>query len=820
VLLVDTGVLTSVRGIRADKVKVQVIDHHDVAGGRERGWTYHIEPVGATTTILVEMLREAGLTVSTTAATLLLLGIHEDTGSLVYDTTTPRDAQAAAWLLEQGAQLAPVRRFLNIPLSEAQRALYDQLSRALEWQTIEGQSVARAAVVAPPGFEDEISAVAHRLREALLPDCMILLVQLKPNHVQLVARSSADSVDVSILARAFGGGGHSRAAAATIMDRDLEEVHQHVLEVLPTAFRPVTTVAQIMSYGVQTLPDDTTVGAAAELMRRFGHEGFPVVGAASHQLVGLLSRRMVDRAVSHQLEQLPVSQIMKTGQVMVRPSDPVDHVQRLMIQEGWGQIPVAAEGEPDDGAGLIGIVTRTDLINLVSRPDSRTEREDMHELMARSLPAALWEMVRAVGKVASELDTPLYFVGGVVRDLLLGKPPTDIDMVVEGEAVKLVRRLRRIYGGETRSHAQFGTAKWIVAPAVWQNIAPAAATEALPRAIDFVTARTEFYNRPSALPEVERGSIKLDLHRRDFTINTLAIRLDGAFLGQLLDFYGGRRDLEQGLIRVLHSLSFVDDPTRILRGIRLEQRLSFELEPRTEELLTAALPMLNRLGGDRIRNEIELCLLEERRVDILQRLDELDVLAALHPELRWHGQTAGSFARVQELMVDEALARALDGNPPVFPYFALWMLAQPSPARPAIMTRLKVRAKTSGDVMALGRLLADLAELGAEAKPSRVYGRLKLYPPRVLLTAMAAVPKGSPSARQLERYYLAWRTMRPALDGNDLQALGLPRGPEIGRLLVRLLEGRLDGTITTEAQERALAAEALERIRVAAGEGH
>ncbi|MCI0579553.1 MAG: CBS domain-containing protein, partial [Chloroflexi bacterium] len=583
VILVDTTSLPSVRGLRPDKTQVKVIDHHEVSQP-EPSWTYQVGLVGATTTLLVEKLQAAGLNLSCNEATLLLLGIHEDTGSLLYDTTTARDVQAAAWLVEQGAQLAVVRRFLNIPLSDEQRVLYERLQAAVEWVKVGGRSVLVAAVEAPAGFEGEISAVAHRLRDALTPDGMFLLVQLKHNHVQLVARSNSDNVDVSVIARALGGGGHSRAAAATVMDRELAGVRAQVMELLPQAVRPMARVAEIMSYGVQTLPDTATVGEAAARMQRFGHEGYPVVDATSGRLVGLLTRRAVDRAMSHKLERMPVSQVMRAGLVTVRPSDSVEQVQRLMIEEGWGQIPVVAEsgqaGSPDGGpngeeatAGrLIGIVTRTDVINLLTEPARSAGQPDMRQLMARSWPPALWQMVQKVSEVAGAMEMPLYFVGGLVRDLLLDKPSTDIDMVVEGDAIRLVRALRKQYGGEVRSHARFGTAKWLLSPAVWQTIG-AADSMGTPQSVDFVTARTEFYNQPSALPEVERGSIKLDLHRRDFTINTLAIRLDGAHLGELLDFYGGRRDLEQGLIRVLHSLSFIDDPTRILRAVRLEQRL-------------------------------------------------------------------------------------------------------------------------------------------------------------------------------------------------------------------------------------------------------
>jgi tRNA nucleotidyltransferase (CCA-adding enzyme) len=808
VVLVDTTSLPSVRGIRPDRLQVQVIDHHEVTESHGDGWTFHVAPVGATTTLLVEMLQANGLGLTPTEATLLLLGLHEDTGSLVYDTTTARDVRAAAWLMEQGAQLPVVRRFLNIPLSDQQQDLYRRLQDAVVWHQVEGRMIAVSVVAAPEDFEDEISAVAHRLRDSLSPEGLFILVQLKHTHVQLVARSSTDRVDVSTVARALGGGGHSRAAAATIMDRPLAEVESHLLALLPEAVKPMVKVSQIMSYGVQTIADDQTVGQASARMQRLGHEGYPVIDAQTNRLVGLLTRRMVDRAVSHKLEDLPISQVMRAGTVTVRPSDSVEQVQRLMIEEGWGQIPVVPEDDAEPANGpLLGIVTRTDIINLFNASQRVSDERDMRRLMADALPRGIWGMVQAASQAAAEMDMPLYFVGGLVRDLLLGKPPTDIDLVVEGDAIALVRRLQVTHGGEVHSHAQFGTAKWDLDSDTWHSLATGVTLDNLPDTIDFVTARQEFYNQPSALPEVERGSIKLDLHRRDFSINTLAVRLDGAHMGELLDFYGGRRDLEQRLIRVLHSLSFIDDPTRILRAVRLEQRLKFRIESRTAQLMADALPMLDRVTGDRIRHEIELALEEADPMPIMARLAELGVLAQIHPGLTWPEAATGPFRQVPVVTGNPEWRRALGSSGlATFIYFALWLSHMPAMVQEETMLRLKVRKSTRDDVEALSHLLRQLNSLAPDARPSQVVATLRPYPDRVLLTALIAVGTESAGGRQIMQYQRQWRTVRSALDGTDLLAMGLEAGPQIGRLLDRLLAARLDGLVADEAGEQSLLA--------------
>lgn len=819
VILVDTQTVGNIRGLAAHP-RVHVIDHH-MGQPPKPDWTYEVESVGATTTLLVERLQARGIALSPEEATLLLLGIYEDTGGLTYDTTTARDAHAAARLLEQGAQLTVARRFLNVALSEQQRRLFDALSGGVEWLTIEERAIALATAVAPPDFDDEISSVAHRLRESLMPDGLFVLVQLG-DGVQVVARSSVDEIDAGLVARQLGGGGHSRAAAAMVVGGRLAGVAARLRDFLPQAVQPTLRVSALMSHGVLTIPPTTPVAEVAALMQRHGHEGYPVVDEGRKRIVGLVTRRAVDRAVSHEMANAPVSRIMRPGSVTVRPSDSIDRVQELMAAEGWGQIPVLAdEGQAAVGDHRpIGIVTRTDLLNALFRPSPEAPETDLRDRIARSFSPSLWAMVRVASDTAATLRMPIYFVGGLVRDLLLEKRPSDLDIVVEGDAIRLVTELSRRFGGEVHSHDRFGTAKWALAPDTYAAIAataremfPDLAIEvgtdedhgrlAAPTQIDFVSARKEFYKRPTALPDVEPGSIKLDLHRRDFTINTLAIRLDGDYLGQLLDFYGGRRDLRRGIIRVLHSLSFIDDPTRILRAVRLEQRLGFTIEPSTAELIETALPLLDRVSGERIRNEIELSLNEANPVLVMERLDEMGVLARLHPELRWHPETADIFRRIPALADDPLWGDTYRSSAPEFFYFAAWLAPFAAPIPERVATRLRVRKATLEDLLGLERLRVALGELPTGATPGQVVRALSPFAPRTLLTAWL-LEWGSDANRWLERYVAEWSHVKPAVNGDDIRKAGLSPGPAYTRILDRLLMARLDGETPDETSERAM----------------
>ena len=548
VILVDTQSLTKLKGMNS-RTKVHIIDHHALAGELEPGMSYTGEEIGATTTLLIEQISAARLRLSPIEATLLLLGIYEDTGSLSYPTTTPRDVRCAAWLLEQGASLEVVNKFLHHPLSEEQRQLYDQLLENSQIHEFDGQSVV-IATASVKGYIEEISTLAHKLRDLFDPAALFVLVELD-ERIQLVARSSSEAIDVAEIAAHFDGGGHSQAAAAVIRDQALAEVRAKLLGLLEAHIQPAVTVGQIMSYGmVHTLPPTTTVAEAAEMMRRYGHEGFPVV--QNGQIVGILTRGQIDKAEHLGFANAPIDLYMHKGEVSVSPDDSVQKLQDVMMEHGLGQVPVVEKGE------IIGIVTRTDLIKLWSAPPQRTRRAEIAQMIEDALPVPLLELIQKASQTASDMGYSLYVVGGFVRDLLLGTPTLDLDLVVEGNAIALAKRLQKKVGGRVTSHARFGTAKLILDEQAFP----------IPY-LDFVTARTEFYEHPTALPQVERSSIKLDLYRRDFTINTLAIRLDPEHDGELLDFYGGEQDLKRGLIRVLHNLSFVEDPTMMLRAVRL-----------------------------------------------------------------------------------------------------------------------------------------------------------------------------------------------------------------------------------------------------------
>lgn len=799
VTLVDTQSLISIRGMHAETTVV-VIDHHPLRGDVPGNWQVCTEETGANTTLFVEGLQEQGLPINTVEATLLLLGIYEDTGTLTYSRTTARDLRAAAYLIDQGADLNIANNFLNHPLSLEQEQLYAELRENASLYLIQGHHLIVTTADAR-AFDEELSTIAHKLRNVLEPDALFILVQTR-GGIQMIARSTNDQIDAGALAAHFGGGGHTRAAAALIKRDDPDQVIAELLETLPRFIRPVVTVAQLMSRGAQVISVDIPASEAASRMQRYGYEGYPVVDDGN--LVGLLTRRAVDRAVAHNLN-LTASSLMQAGQVTVTPNDSIEHLQNLMTETGWGQVPVV---HPDSGE-IIGIVTRTDLLKTLARARSTRGRQNLAARLESALPAARLALLKATAQMAHSQRSALYIVGGFVRDLLLDLPSLDLDLVVEGDAITLGRLLQSIYGGRLTSHGRFGTAKWHIAEisaSLCQQFTPANGRQLLaddlPESLDLITARTEFYAHPTALPTIERGSIKLDLHRRDFTINTLAVRLDGTYYGELHDYWGGLNDLHQKLVRVLHSISFVDDPTRMLRAVRYEQRYGFMIEDRTLQLLTEARALLDRVSGERIRHELDHIFDESKYWLMLQRLYELELLAALHPEL------------TVDTWLEERLERVMSAQPEPFwrlstlpkgyglyrvLAYAVWLMRLPEPMIVEILERLVYPRQLSDQIQYASSLWRMLPGLVGK-RPSQIAAELDSAPSLALFAVYQAVDPG-PERNVLVDYASKWRDVSANTTGHDLRKRGLPPGPQYNRILAALREAWLDGHIRSEFEE-------------------
>jgi len=787
ITLVDTQRMIQLKHVRSD-VAIQIIDHHPANGDIPENHTFTYEPVGAVTTWLVEQIQKKGITLSTLEATLLMLGIYEDTGSLTYGTTTVRDLTAASWLLEQQGVLDTVRRFLSPALSAEQQNLQELLLQKIETREVQGYSVSITAVSVSE-YVSEVSSVAHRLRDLLDSAALFVVVEM-PTGTLLVARSTVDAIDVGAIARLFGGGGHGRAAAATIRERTLDAIVADIWKQLEASVTPVVRVADLMSYGVQMVEAAQPLNAVIRRLRQIGHEGYPVVDAG--KVVGLLTRRDLDRADEHGMRDLLVRDVMSAGSVTLTPNASVYELEKTLVDSGWGQIPII-----DDAGKLIGIVTRTDLLKYWStiHPSSQLgERLVSIQQFEAVLGQTATAHIQLVADFAQGDGVSIYLVGGVVRDLLLKRANYDIDFVVEGNAIAFAERLQKQNGGYLTAFKPFGTAKW--KPLQSEN----QSSDDLEH-IDFSSARYEFYEHPTALPTVYDSSIKLDLQRRDFTINTLAIQISPVTMfGRVVDFYGGLRDLDAQLIRALHSLSFIDDPTRILRAMRFEHRLGFKIEVRTVELINTALPMLGRITGERLRNELTLMLKEVQPERGLMILRERGVLKAIHAALVVSEKVSDAFKRVRTEQSDD-MPKVEDQADL---YWHIWLSQIEPDALKQICERLLFGRKMSDSLLQTSELVRHMDDLAEpEMQPSGIVSRLENISELALLTAWY-VSQDKKVRKNLQQFWSKWRQMQPIATGETLQRLGIKPGPCFKVILSRLRQAWIDGFVHNEAEEQQL----------------
>jgi tRNA nucleotidyltransferase (CCA-adding enzyme) len=381
-------------------------------------------------------------------------------------------------------------------------------------------------------------------------------------------------------------------------------------------------------------------------------------------------------------------------------------------------------------------------------------------------------VLQAVRRLADEAGVMAFLVGGPVRDLLLGAPANDLDFTVVGDATTLAQRLSQTIGGRLTVHPRFGTASVAIRDVT----------------ADLVTARSESYPSPASLPVVRPGSLTDDLARRDFTINAMALPVSGDNDG-LIDPHGGRADLDAGTIRTLHSDSFIDDPTRMLRAIRYEQRFEFRMSGETLTDLESANADggIARLSGDRVRHEVDRILQELRPLPVLLRAEELEILQAIHPALR--------ASHLHDLIGWQA--------PPLAWLAALaWALA--SGAAESVAARLNAPSDWSRVIDDTTTLVDRLGELEADGLlPSTVCALLDGLSPDALAAGIALAP---PSASdRIRRYLEEWWTVAPLLRGNDLLGLGVPAGPAIGEALRALRRARLDGLTGSREDEEQLA---------------
>jgi tRNA nucleotidyltransferase (CCA-adding enzyme) len=776
-------------------VSVHIYDHHPPADGDIAGEQEIIEQVGATTTIMVELLRQKGIQVTPLEATVLAIGIYEETGSLTFVSTTERDVQAVAYLLARGAQLNIVSDFISRELTAEQIAILNKLIESAKSYDINGVRVVITSL-AVPHFIPDLANLAHKIRDMESLDVLFLVVQMG-DKTHVIARCRIPQVNVGLVVEELGGGGHATAASAVVKDMTYLQTRERLIDILKRHIKPGPVAREVMTSPVKTLPAGSTIAEAGEAMTRFGVNVLPVLQNEAFQ--GIITREVVQKSLFHGLGGQMAEEFMSTGGPVITPDTPMNLVERIMIEEHQRFLPVL-----DEGGALVGAITRTDLLRSLHEerlaelfePGDISFRSIRHVkgLIEERVAPEIRDALHLVGDVADESGFPVFLVGGIVRDLFLRVPNRDVDIVVEGDGITFAGMVVKKAGGRMKAHQKFGTAVVVLPNGL---------------KLDVATARLEYYESPAALPTVELSSIKKDLYRRDFTINTLAVRLNRKRYGELTDFFGGLRDVKDKTIRVLHSLSFVEDPTRVLRAIRFEQRFDFHLSKHTQNLIKSAVNMklFDRLTGERIYTELVLMISEAEPLKALRRMRDFDLLKFIHPNLKGSADLERLFAGIGETL---SWFRLLYLDLPVEKWF-VYLLGLfdrlKDPAAAEALERLAVPVRIRSRVQQARVRSRDVLYLfykDQHVPPSRVYDLLAPLDVEAILLMMAKA-KQERAKKYISLYLTHLRNVKVTLTGDDLRKMGIPPGPRYRKLLAELLDAKLDGTVRNRDEEIAFA---------------
>jgi tRNA nucleotidyltransferase (CCA-adding enzyme) len=412
-------------------------------------------------------------------------------------------------------------------------------------------------------------------------------------------------------------------------------------------------------------------------------------------------------------------------------------------------------------------------------------QKDLRRLMRdpNLIPPEKQILLSNIADQAASLGMPCYIVGGFVRDLLLDRRVNDLDIIVEGDAIELGTALVKKHGGKLTLHTKFRTAIWHLPLTI--NLQPST--------LDLITARNETYKQAGALPTIKPSTIDDDLRRRDFTISAMAIRLDGGHFGELLDPLNGQGDLKKGIIRALHSRSFIDDPTRIFRAVRYEQRYSFNLHSSSFILINPeSLSILKTLSGERIRHEFDLIFEEENSARMMARLHELGIFDVFNLSLpKFNDQYSGFLNSVPPADFGISVNK-------ISLNYLLWFMDSPVEVIKYHSKRLDFTSELTETSLALVRLKKELASL-ADAKPSKWTISLEKVP----LIAVYALWLVS-NEPALKEFLINWRHIKATITGADLKARGIPTGPRYKNILSQLRTAWLDGDVKNDKEEEEL----------------
>ncbi|NIA11632.1 MAG: CBS domain-containing protein [Nitrospiraceae bacterium] len=760
-------------------IEVIVFDHHPISRYDIKNAKIVYRNYGANTTTLVELLKKKHVALTSVEATIIALGIYEDTGSFMFPSVTRNDFEAVAFLSLFGINMKIIRHFVSPFLNARQLALLDEFITKMEEYNING-----IKVVITEGKVDKyipgVSIVTHRLREMVDSDLLFVIMKTGKGTF-IVGRSNSSEYNVKNILIEFGGGGHSTAATAYVEETDLNKITRMIRNAVQSAKFPLLKAENIMSFPVEMIDAKIGIKKAFKIMARMGFSGLPAVEKG--KLLGIISKRDIEKIMLIEKRDRPVKQYLSPNAVLVKRDTDIREIEKLMVINNVGRVLV------ENNKKIVGIISRSDLLKafyIKKYKNSAYEatgeilpsKNDVIKLLKNAFPPDIFNKFIMFGETARKTDQKIYIVGGAVRDIFLGKRSEDIDFVLDKNAIVFAKELSAKLKVPVRYNLEFG----------------AAHLKYKGYGFDFSTTRREYYESPSALPKVENASLKEDLKRRDFTINTLSISIAKEDFGRLFDFFNGLDDLNKGIIRVIHPLSFIEDPSRLLRAIKYESKFGFKLCKDTEQLFINAvnLSTLKAKKSRRVIGELTELLSTEYAVSAIIKMAKRGILYEFFGIKQLSSRKKNTLIEAEK-QIDKFNVNRLYVN------LFLLMYGKNSKEIDERLDYLSVKRKIILNIISAEKTFKKISKQIGKIKKTDLFLALqKIDKPFII--GYIAMMEGA-KKEELVNYVENLRRTNIEITGKELKALGLTEGKQFSEIFKTLTLLRIQGKINTKQEE-------------------
>lgn len=798
-VIVDTRQRSRLSGVEPLLEKpdliIDIYDHHP-SFPDEIKCTYDLsKPYGATTTIMCELLREKKISISSDEATVMALGIYEDTGSFTYTSTTQADFEQAGFLISCGACLSTISSLVVKEMKTEQVTWLNELINEMTTVAVNGIQVHLSAIAASNYIPDLASIVQKIVRMENL-DCFFAIV-LMGSKVHVIARNRLHELDVGKILGSLGGGGHFYAASAKVENQTLPQVEMRLIKLIEQQIMHVRVAKKLMSSPAITITADQSCLDAAQKMSRYNINTLLILDSQTLEYLGYISRHVAEKTVHHKLGDQPVVDYFEPGNQSVSLSCDLAEIEQKIIDLKQRVVPVM------ENRIISGVITRTDLLNFLvehNREVVLSEKTDISGLKPRTkyvgnllknrLNEPILTLLSDIGNAGDTLGVEVFVVGGFVRDLMLKRPIEDVDVVVEGDGIAFARYFASMHHCRFHQHRKFNTAVIIFEDGF---------------KVDVASARLEYYATPAALPVVENSSIKMDLARRDFTINTLAISLNTETFGTLIDYFGGVRDVKDKIVRIIHNLSFIEDPTRIFRAIKFSNRFGFRIGKVTASLIKNALSVgaVKHLSGLRVLSELKQIFGENHPLSAVQTMADYGLDKVIHHDLKLTDTTRALFKSVDKTLAWHDLLYTDDADPRWSVYFMAWLHGYSFAVSTQIADRLMFPIKER-ELLLEQRIKAAkrirLIEKSYPVSDQQMYRWLIHFKTECLLF-MLALTKNESVRKAISYFYTHQRKIKPLMGGKNLKSVGIKPGPVYTTILNKIIDEKLDGKLNSMEEE-------------------